>query len=40
MGDVTAPSYTAPVELAQFQHQCDQIMFWMNYKVILQNMLC
>ena len=37
MGEVIAPSDTAAIELAQFQHQCDQMMFWMNYKVIEQN---
>lgn len=33
MGEVMPPSDVAALELAQFQHQCDQMMFWVNYKV-------
>ena len=33
MADSNATAAAAAEELAQFQHECDQLMFWINYKV-------
>ena len=36
MTDSNATSAAAAEELAQFQHESDQLMFWTNYKVRTQ----
>jgi len=36
MADSNATAAAAAEELAQLQHECDQLMFWINYKVINQ----
>ena len=36
MTDSNATSAAAAEELAQFQHERDQLMFWTNYKVRTQ----
>ena len=37
MGEIVSPKEMANQEqLVQFQHLCDQMMFWINYKVKTQ----
>lgn len=34
MGEIISPNDEAiHQQMNQFQHQCDQLMFWINYKV-------